>query len=132
MATRSTISVRHKDGTYESVYCHFDGYIMGVGKKLLRYYNTYEKVVELVSLGNLSSLSETIPNSSFYCRDENESFSSNFFINEVEFSNANFQQCNYLFKNNKWWHIHPDLDHLQPLIFTPLSELIEKKESENE
>lgn len=56
MSTRSTISIKRKDGTTTSIYCHFDGYIEGVGVTLQLAYNTADKVEALLQLGNLSSL----------------------------------------------------------------------------
>ncbi len=58
MATRSTISVLQKDGSVKSIYCHFDGYIKGVGRTLQNYYNSEELANRLVSLGDLSYLSK--------------------------------------------------------------------------
>lgn len=31
-------------GNYVGIYCHHDGYIDGVGHKLINFYNTYEKL----------------------------------------------------------------------------------------
>ncbi len=56
MATRSTISKVHHDGTVISVYCHWDGYLVSNGRLLLDHYATEEKVDALLELGNLSSL----------------------------------------------------------------------------
>jgi len=36
MATRSRIAIENQDGTVTSIYCHFDGYLSGVGKLLKR------------------------------------------------------------------------------------------------
>ena len=55
MATRSTITLATPKG-YDSIYCHYDGYPSHVGKILKQYYNTEDKVKELIALGSLSSL----------------------------------------------------------------------------
>jgi hypothetical protein len=34
MSTRSRIAIENQNGSVTSVYCHFDGYISGVGKTL--------------------------------------------------------------------------------------------------
>ena len=34
MSTRSSIAVQNPDGTVAAVYCHFDGYLEGVGFEL--------------------------------------------------------------------------------------------------
>ena len=49
-----------KDGSIESIYCHFDGYLEGVGRKLYNYYQDYNKVKELIKLGDIESLKEKI------------------------------------------------------------------------
>ena len=60
MSTRSLIGIAAPDGSVRAVYCHFDGYIEGVGATLLRHYNSEEKARELLDLGDLSSLGERI------------------------------------------------------------------------
>lgn len=59
MATRSLIA--QKEGRqYKAIYCHWDGYIEYNGVILVEYYNSAEKVAELISLGDLSSLREKL------------------------------------------------------------------------
>ena len=60
MATRSTIAIQNEDGTVTGIYCHWDGYISCNGVILYENYNTEESVRELIALGDLSSLGETI------------------------------------------------------------------------
>jgi hypothetical protein len=60
MATRSTIALEYADGTVDQVYCHWDGYLEGVGKTLLEHYMDPFKVRELMDLGDISSLGEVI------------------------------------------------------------------------
>lgn len=60
MATRCRIAIKNKDGSYDSIYCHNDGYLAGVGETLRNFYTTEEKVRQLLSLGDLSSLGETL------------------------------------------------------------------------
>lgn len=40
MATHSSITVKTSNGKFQTVYCHFDGYPEGVGKKLALHYNS--------------------------------------------------------------------------------------------
>ncbi len=56
MSTRSTIAILNRDGSNESIYCHFDGYPEHVGKVLLENYNTTSIVQALMRLGDLSIL----------------------------------------------------------------------------
>jgi hypothetical protein len=60
MATRSTISVQHKDGSISSIYCHWDGYPSHHAPILLGHYNSLELAEQLVSGGSLSLLEESI------------------------------------------------------------------------
>jgi hypothetical protein len=39
MSTRSRIAIENHHGTVTSIYCHFDGYLEGVGKKLFNHYD---------------------------------------------------------------------------------------------
>ena len=60
MSTRSRIAIKHDNGAYESVYCHFDGYDYdnGVGPTLREFYNSEEQAKELIALGDLSFISQ--------------------------------------------------------------------------
>ena len=59
MATRSNIAVRKEaGGKFLQVYCHWDGHFDTNGRLLLTHYNSHEKALELVSLGDMSSLGE--------------------------------------------------------------------------
>jgi hypothetical protein len=60
MATRSTIARVTPTGTIESIYCHWDGYVEFTGKTLYNHYTTDAQVAELIELGDLSSVGETI------------------------------------------------------------------------
>lgn len=60
MSTRSTIAIRHEDGTMKKIYCHSDGYIEWNGSILQKYYSTADKVEKLLALGNLSTLGPEI------------------------------------------------------------------------
>jgi hypothetical protein len=72
MATRSAI-VMH-DGTHQNyfgIYCHWDGYPEYNGMILIEHYLDINKVKELISLGDLSSLGDEIGEKhAFNNRDE--------------------------------------------------------------
>jgi hypothetical protein len=57
MATRSLIAVQNADGTFLSIYCHWDGYPSGVGKDLLNEHNGAQAARALMKHGDLSTLS---------------------------------------------------------------------------
>jgi hypothetical protein len=60
MATRSNIAYRTPEGRIVSIYCHWDGYPAHNGEMLRRYYTTTDKIVDLISLGSISSLNKEI------------------------------------------------------------------------
>jgi len=60
MATRSYIGIRNLDASVSYIYCHFDGYPDGVGATLTKHYADFNKVNELMKLGDLSTLGPEI------------------------------------------------------------------------
>ena len=66
MATRSYIGKALSNGNVKIIYCHFDGYLSGVGSKLKDFYTTTEQVDELLRGGDMSSLGETINETRYF------------------------------------------------------------------
>lgn len=60
MSTRSFIAKQTGADEYLTVYCHSDGYLTYNGALLLDCYNTPEQVDELLKLGDLSYLAESL------------------------------------------------------------------------
>ena len=60
MATRSSIAIQNTDGTFSGIYCHCDGYLSYNGRILEEFYTTEAEVRELIALGDLSVLGETV------------------------------------------------------------------------
>ena len=60
MATSSTIGILHKNGTTETIYCHYDGYPQHHEPILKTYYNSIDKVKALIALGDISVLAPRI------------------------------------------------------------------------
>jgi hypothetical protein len=58
MGTRSDIIVEHADGKFKRIYCHWDGYLEGVGQTLFSHYNSQERAEAVVAPGDMSSLAE--------------------------------------------------------------------------
>ena len=56
MSTRCRIAIAHDNGTFESIYCHYDGYDSGngVGPILRKHYASTEAIKALIKLGDLS------------------------------------------------------------------------------
>lgn len=60
MATRSAIGFLEYDGSVTGIYCHWDGYLEGVGTTLTQYYTDIDKVLKLIDMGDVSSLDKEI------------------------------------------------------------------------
>jgi hypothetical protein len=60
MATRSAIGFLEYDGSVTGIYCHWDGYLEGVGATLTQYYTDIDKVLKLIDMGDVSSLDKEI------------------------------------------------------------------------
>ena len=119
MATRSAIGILRENGSIEAVYCHWDGYLSGgVGQTLFENYNSFSKVEELVSYGNISSLGEEIGDkhdfdtrvegvSTFYKRDRGENGNeAKTFSNKLSFhQHYNGSDFYYLYDEtkNEWF-----------------------------
>lgn len=105
MSTRSRIAIENQDGTVQSIYCHFDGYLEGVGKRLFNHYDK-EKLKSLIELGDISVLGESTIDTIAYCRDRGEDFHSTGYLNveglfELGFgSSVEFVYC--LNRDNIW------------------------------
>ena len=118
MATRSTISVQHKDGSISSIYCHWDGYPSHHAPILLEHYNSLELAEQLVSHGSLSLLTGIIEPTGphtfdypedgvciYYGRDRGESNTkpSVYDTKESFLLRYNGEDFNYLFSGGFWW-----------------------------
>ena len=60
MSTNSRIGIENEDGSINSVYCHWDGYLAGVGYTLLMNYSDRISLETLIRMGNVSSLGENL------------------------------------------------------------------------
>ena len=117
MATRSTIAIRNADTTVTGIYCHWDGYLAHNGKILVENYTTESAVRELIALGNLSSLGETVGTKAnfnllnegqcvAYGRDRGESNQSGATFGgwQALLDNAG-EEYNYLFVPGEGWYV---------------------------
>jgi len=64
MATRSLIGIV-EGNSVKYIYCHFDGYPSGVGVTLNEHYTDTNKIMNLISLGDISSLTDRLPSKDF-------------------------------------------------------------------
>lgn len=104
MATRSAIGMRTHDNRIKAVYCHWDGYLEGVGATLLASYKDVFKVNQLLDKGNISSLESTIKATEFY-NDTQPGFDDDYVIfNTYEDLFEYFEDCEYfyVFENDQW------------------------------
>lgn len=132
MGTRSTIAIQNEDGTISAVYCHWDGYIEYNGDVLIKYWNSKEKVQELIKMGNISSLGASIGDkhdfnmsdrkqTTFYGRDRGdegeEAKSWNNFAHYVS-DKEWFQEFNYIFLRMKGgtykWYVFSEIELEKP------------------
>ena len=60
MSTSCRIARKDSSGTYESIYCHHDGYPSYTFNLLNTYYNNDVRVAELIDFGDASSVQEKL------------------------------------------------------------------------
>jgi hypothetical protein len=127
MATRSAIGMRTVDGRITAVYCHWDGYPSNNGAILSQHYTDPNKIVELITLGGISSLRPEIGEkhpfskfeakdgeynealyenmTTFYARDRGEELDVRVFNDAMEFVD-HYESCGceyfYLFNGKEW------------------------------
>jgi hypothetical protein len=106
MATRSRIAIENENGSVNSIYCHFDGYVDGVGAELQANYTDRSKVEELIALGDISVLRPTIETTEAYHRDRGEDKHSTSYLSVEDLFNLGFESSiEYIYcltKDNKW------------------------------
>jgi len=110
MSTRSAIAIQEtKEGPVKYAYCHYDGYIEHNGKILNEHYRDPAKVKELLALGDMSSLDETLDKSIFYHRDRKEELHMHAPITLKELAAEDVFDYRYLLKEDEdgsWnWYV---------------------------
>lgn len=104
MATRSSIGIQTQDGKYKAIYCHWDGYIEGVGETLKEFYNTPEKVEQLLALGDISILADNLDDTVAYHRDRGEELQmGRIFDTYREMVDNVFCDYIYVFNDGEWY-----------------------------
>lgn len=103
MSTRSFIGVQNLDGTVTGVYCHHDGYPEGVGATLKKHYTTVQQVIDLVGLGDLSSLGEDLDVTQAFHRDRGEDLSTSTYdtLRDIAFDDGGYEYL-YVFTPEGW------------------------------
>lgn len=121
MSTCCLISKQIETNKFNTIYCHFDGYLGGVGKMLLDNYSDPDKVDSLLALGDISSLGSNLEadheGHSFdtpvddvvvaYHRDRGEPIeqteSVNYTFNELVKHNVDFV---YIMQKDNNWYVY--------------------------
>lgn len=105
MSTRSLIVVEKPDGTYDTIYCHFDGYVKGgVGEELFKNYKERWKVENLISLGNRRTLGYEEPEDELY----NEPYKKYHTLVALRRQLFNMIDYVYIFNLNDEWEVISD------------------------
>lgn len=103
MSTNAIIGITNDDSTVTYIYNHWDGYPEYLADVLCKSYNVKESVRELMSYGDVSSLTYTLEESEFYHRDRNEKMSG---VNAVTVPRDEFLKdiphYAYLFEDGQW------------------------------
>ena len=132
MATRARIGIALPNGNASSIYSHWDNYPDYNGAILLLYYNSEDKVRELLSHGDMSSLGVKtggdVPHEfysrehnsigfpsvcTFYHRDRGDNLCPAIEMTRQEMIHQ--EQFSYLWKDGKWWYSGCDANRFYPL-----------------
>ena len=103
MSTRSFIGVTQPNGEIAAVYCHFDNYQNF--EILVKNYNSYKQAMDLIDLGDMSFLGETLDKCTFYSRDQGESeeeTKAELFSCISEFLMKCHEDYTFLWDGNEW------------------------------
>ena len=100
MATRSMIGIVRADGSVRAIYCHFDGYLEGVGATLHKHYFTETAVYNLLDLGSISSLGDSLS----YTTTIDDTFDNEFkdIAEAVEYYTPSWCEYFYIFEDGIW------------------------------
>lgn len=121
----SKIPATKLDGKFAVIYHHWDGYPEALGKTLLNEFDTYEKALNLITLGDISTVNEEkiYP---YFLRtgkfDENESMLARVVDDEADLNETGIV---YLFRNGEWLY-----SDFKTRNFVPLTEKLNEKKGE--
>ena len=107
MATRSRIAIKNDDGTYTSIYCHYDGYVEGVGAELVNHFDDREKIKVLMDGGDCSSIDNGVVET---YRSLGETGTDAVIHPTFEKLTGYFEEYNYVFDNDTWFVYRNDDD----------------------
>ena len=108
MATRSFIARYNTDtNDYTAIYCHWDGYPEGVGVTLRDHYTTDTSVQELMALGDISSLGDTLTETESYkMRGDTDTDARTFktFDEVMDYYRESWCEYGYLWESDETWY----------------------------
>jgi hypothetical protein len=105
------------EGGYIGGYCHFDGYLSGVGKELFTHYKTYEEALNLVLGGELSQVCDEVVHYYSWRGEKEDPWERSQPKQLDEEPNEINQEYLYLFKDGEWYYrsIYDASTHFKPL-----------------
>lgn len=123
MSTRSMIGVMEKDGSIKAIYCHFDGYLDGVGQTLLNYYGE-EQARELIERGDISSLGLDIKDSPAYPNTQCKEFTDDLDYLDYCWNRNGWIEFAYLLCDGEWL-VSAKHDADRDTAFRPLKDVMQ-------
>ena len=110
MSTSAAIGIREPDGTVRAIRLNWDGYVAHAGAILGGWYKTAEAVNDLIALGDLSEIKETVEGCVAYHRDRGElyrhprTFAS---VEDYQYCGMRQMNANYLYIfDDGVWHVY--------------------------
>jgi hypothetical protein len=135
MATRSTIAMEFADGTVQQIYCHWDGYLEHNGKILFNHYVDPYKTRELIDMGDISSLCNTIEETKqgayhFWRGEELRVAKFNDFQDYL--AHHQYEEYEYILRKDGHWYVqaHDDAFVMLKSAIADAQDLIAQEETE--
>jgi hypothetical protein len=135
MGTRSTIALEYADGTVGQIYCHWDGYLEHNGKILFNHYVDPYKTRELIDMGDISSLCNTIEETKqgayhFWRGEELRVAKFNDFQDYL--AHHQYEEYEYILRKDGHWYVqaHDDAFVMLKSAIADAQDLIAQEETE--
>jgi len=113
MSTRSAIGLVNDNGSITGIYCHYDGWLQGVGATLDTYYTDMSVILKVLHIGNLNQLMET-PDQCMLHSNLRATYNTPQFKNIDDFERYfGVSDYYYLFCNNTWLYRRAIIDNRQ-------------------
>ena len=110
MSTPAAIGIRQPDGTDRAIRLNWDGYVAHAGAILGGWYKNAEAVNDLIAIGDLSEINETVEHCVAYHRDRREqyrlprTFAS---VEAYQYCGMEQMSANYLYIfDDGAWHVY--------------------------